>query len=119
MKPKRRCTFAKQDVEILSDGVVTMKSGLLFSATASLMLLGSTAVFAQQYAAPNAITLTPGQAASPVAAAPAPQANAATRVIFLKPGQTVDTASTQDLGAGPVHHEQAGSFQLLQPGQAG
>ncbi|MCB8876126.1 hypothetical protein [Acidisoma silvae] len=96
-----------------------MKSGLLFSATASLMLLGSTAVFAQQYAAPDAVTLKPGQAASPVAAAPvaAPQANVS--IISLKPGETVNTASAQDFGATAVHHEQAGSFQLLAPGQAG
>jgi hypothetical protein len=97
---------------------VAMKSGLFLSATASLMLLGSTAVFAQQYAAPGAVTLTPGQAAAPVAAAaPAPQSNVG--VVFLKPGQTMNTASAQDLAAAPAHHEQAGSFQLLEPGQAG
>lgn len=95
-----------------------MKSGLFLSATASLMLLGSTAVFAQQYAAPNAVTLTPGQAASPVAAAPlAPEVNVG--IVSLKPGETVNTAGTQDLAAVPARHEQAGSFQLLQPGQAG
>ena len=96
-----------------------MKSGLFLSATASLMLLGSSAVFAQQYAAPNAVTLTPGQAAAPVAdpAPVAPQAHVG--VVFLKPGETVNTAGTQDMAATPAHHEQAGSFQLLQPGQAG
>ncbi len=94
-----------------------MKSGLFLSATASLMLLGSTAVFAQQYAAPNAVTLTPGQAAAPVAAAPVgPQANVG--IISLKPGETVNTAGAQDMASSPAHHEQAGSFQLLQPGQA-
>ncbi|MCB8879493.1 hypothetical protein ACELLULO517_04555 [Acidisoma cellulosilytica] len=95
-----------------------MKSGLFLSATASLMLLGSTAVFAQQYAAPNAISLTPGQAPTPVAAAaPAPTANVG--IVFLKPGETVNTASAQDLGAGSTHQERAGAFQLLEPGQAG
>jgi hypothetical protein len=118
MKAKRDCTFAKQHVEILSDGVFVMKSGLFLSATASLMLLGSTAVFAQQYAAPDAVTLKPGQAATPVAA-PAPAPNANVGIVFLKPGQTVDTAGTQDFGAKSVHHEQPGSFQLLEPGQAG
>jgi hypothetical protein len=118
MKPKRRCTFAKQDVEIFSDGVVAMKSGLFLTATASLMLLGSTAVFAQQYAAPDAITLKPGQAASP-AAAPTDVRYPNVSIISLKPGETVNTAGTQDLGAASGHHEQAGSFQTLQPGQAG
>jgi hypothetical protein len=97
-----------------------MKSGLFLSATASLMLLGSTAVFAQQYAAPDAVTLKPGQAAAPVAAAPAPTADANVGIISLKPGETVSTASAQDLGATAAGATRvpAGSFQLLQPGQA-
>ena len=98
-----------------------MKSGLFLSATASLMMLGSTAVFAQQYAAPNAVTLTPGQAAAPVAAAPAAPVTRTSPVsiISLKPGETVNTAGAQDYAATSTHQEQAGSFQLLQPGQAG
>lgn len=98
-----------------------MKSGLFLSAAASLTLLGSTAVFAQQYAAPDAITLKPGQASLPVAA-PAPAApSSGVGIVSLKPGETVNTASSQDLaptGNGSFQ-ERAGSFQQLQPGQAG
>ena len=99
-----------------------MKTGLFLSATVSLMLLGSTAVFAQQYAAPNAITLTPGQAPSPVAAQqPAATDNAGVGILFLKPGETVNTASDSDLGAVAAGATEvpAGSFRLLEPGQAG
>lgn len=94
-----------------------MKSGLFLSATASLMLLGSTAVFAQQYAAPNAITLLPGQVPSQPTVAPTPAVPA--QIISLRPGETVNTAGTQDYAVAPTHHEAAGSFQLLEPGQAG
>jgi hypothetical protein len=98
-----------------------MKTGIFLSATASLMLLSSTAVFAQQYAAPNAITLKPGQAASPVtetAAATAPQP---VGIVTLKPGETVTTAGNQDFGSTKAGATQvpAGSFKLLEPGQAG
>ncbi len=98
-----------------------MKTGLFLSATASLMLLGSTAVFAQQYAAPNAITLTPGQAPSPVAAQQPATDNSGVGVLFLKPGETVNTASASDLGAVAAGATQlpAGSFRLLEPGQTG
>jgi hypothetical protein len=99
-----------------------MKTGIFLSATASLMLLSSTAVFAQQYAAPNAITLKPGQAASPVTetttqvAVPQPVG-----LVTLKPGETVATAGNQDFGSvkAGATQEPAGSFQLLEPGQAG
>ena len=100
-----------------------MKSGFLLSATASLMVLGSTAVFAQSYAAPDAVTMKPGQIQSPDDAT---QASAYTLpsgvgIVTLKPGQTVYTASQQDYGsvqagATPVA---PGSFTLLKPGQAG
>jgi hypothetical protein len=97
-----------------------MKSGLFLSATASLMVLGSTAVFAQSYAAPDAITLKPGQSSSPVATATATD-YPSVGIVTLKPGQTVNTASAQDLGSTSAGATQvpAGSFQPLQPGQAG
>lgn len=96
-----------------------MKTNLLLSATTGLMLLGSTAVFAQGYADPNAILLKPGQAAAPVAAqAPAP-VNQSVGIVTLKPGETVATAGNQDFGATQAGATQqpAGSFQLLEPGQ--
>jgi len=99
-----------------------MKTGIFLSATASLMLLGSTAVFAQQYAAPNAITLKPGQAASPVAETAAPAAvQQPVGLVTLKPGETVATAGAQDFGSTQAGATEvpAGSFQLLKPGQAG
>jgi hypothetical protein len=106
-----------------------MKSGLLLSATASLMMLGSTAVFAQSYgspayAAPGAITLKPGQVQSvepssqPYGYAPP----ADTGIISLKPGQTVNTAAStpQDWGSiqGGATAVDPG-FVTLKPGQAG
>jgi hypothetical protein len=99
-----------------------MKSGLLLSATASLMMMGSTAVFAQSYAAPGAITLKPGQVQSVDASSQAPGYSTQTDVgvVGLKPGQTMNTASSQDLGS-----VQAGAtsfysgFNPLKPGQAG
>lgn len=99
-----------------------MKTGIFLSATASLMLLGSTAVFAQQYAAPNAITLNPGQAPSPVSETAAPAAvSQPVGIITLKPGETVNTAGNQDFGSVQAGATQvpAGSFQLLKPGEAG
>lgn len=99
-----------------------MKTNLLLSATTGLMLLGSTAVFAQGYAAPNAITLKPGQSSSPVAettGTPVPPSGVG--IVTLKPGETVQTAGNQDFGAVKAGATQvrAGSFQLLKPGQAG
>lgn len=99
-----------------------MKTGIFLSATTSLMLLGSTAVFAQQYAAPNAITLKPGQAAAPVAETATPvAAPQPVGIVTLKPGETVATAGNQDFGSTKAGATQvrAGSFQLLEPGQAG
>ena len=99
-----------------------MKSGLFLSATASLMMLSSTVVFAQSYAAPGAVTMKPGQIESPVSAAQAPgnfQQNGV-GVVSLKPGETVNTASSQDFGS-----VQAGATGVdqgpitLKPGQAG
>ncbi len=107
-----------------------MKSGLFLSATASLMMLGSTAVFAQSYgspayAAPGAITLKPGQVqtvdpSSQVYGGYAPSAD--TGIISLKPGQTVNTAASTPQDWGSV---QGGAtavdpgFVTLKPGQAG
>ena len=103
-----------------------MKSGLFLSATASLMMLSSTAVFAQgyspAYAAPGAVTMKPGQIQSPAAAAQEPgyTAQSDVGIVSLKPGETVNTASSQDLGsvkAGAT--SPAGGFVTLKPGQAG
>jgi hypothetical protein len=104
-----------------------MKSGLLLSATASLMMLGSTAVFAQSYgspayAAPGAITLKPGQVQT-VDPSSQPGAYAAPSdvgIVSLKPGETVSTASQQDLGSvqGGATSVDPG-FYPLKPGQAG
>jgi hypothetical protein len=100
-----------------------MKSGLFLSAAASLMVLGSTAVFAQAYAPPGAVTMKPGQIQS---VDPSSQASGYTSqpgvgIVSLKPGETVYTAAPQDLGA-----TQAGAVSVapgglvtLKPGQAG
>lgn len=98
-----------------------MKTGIFLSATASLMLLGSTAVFAQQYASPNAITLKPGQAAAPTAETAPVAAPQPVGLVTLKPGETVATAGNQDFGStkAGATQERAGSFRLLEPGQAG
>jgi hypothetical protein len=102
---------------------IDMKSGLFLSATASLMMLGSTAVFAQSYAAPGAITMKPGQIQSvdpSSSQGPSYVTQPGVGIVTLKPGETVNTASSQDLGAtqagatGP-----AGGFVTLKPGQAG
>jgi hypothetical protein len=106
-----------------------MKSGLLLSATASLMMLGSTAVFAQSYgspayAAPGAVTLKPGQVQTvdPSSQAYGYAPPAGTGIISLKPGQTVNTAARtpQDWGSiqgGATAVDQG--FYPLKPGQAG
>jgi hypothetical protein len=103
-----------------------MKPTLFVSLTASLLFLGSTAVFAQQYAATDAVTLKPGEAMSPAAVSSAAAPRAATvdpnvGIVFLKPGETVNTASPQDLGAvsAGATRVPGGSFQLVKPGQAG
>lgn len=100
-----------------------MKTGIFLSTTASLLLLGSTAVFAQTYAAPEAIQLKPGQTYAPAAATlpPAGQPVAAAQIVNLKPGQTAQTATPQDYAASQTASVQtpAGSFQLLKPGEAG
>jgi hypothetical protein len=101
-----------------------MKSGLFLSATASLMMLGSTAVFAQSYAAPGAITLKPGQVQTvdPSSQAYGYAPPARTGIISLKPGQTVNTAASTPQDWGSV---QGGAtavdpgFVTLKPGQAG
>lgn len=98
-----------------------MKTGIFLSAAASLMLLGSTGAFAQQYAAPDAILLKPGQAPAPVAStAPAAPVQQHVGVVTLKPGETLATAGNQDLGSTHAGATQvpAGSFQLLEPGQS-
>ncbi len=99
-----------------------MKSGLFLSATASLMMLGSTAVFAQSYAAPGAVTMKPGQIQSvdPSSQAPGYAARSDVGIVSLKPGETVNTASSQDLGSvqgGATSFDN--SFAPLKPGQAG
>jgi hypothetical protein len=88
------------------------------------MMLGSTAVFAQSYAAPGAITMKPGQVQSvdpsSQAYGYAPPADAG--IITLKPGQTVQTAARtpQDWGSiqGGATAVDPG-FYPLKPGQAG
>ncbi len=98
-----------------------MKSGFLLSATASLMLLGSTAVFAQSYAAPDAVTMKPGQIQSPDAATQGYAAPSNIGIVSLKPGETVFTAAPQDYGSVEAGATAVppGSFTLLKPGQAG
>jgi hypothetical protein len=99
-----------------------MKSGLFLSATASLMLLGSTAVFAQSYAAPGAVTMKPGQIQSvdPSSQASAYAAQPDVGIVSLKPGETVNTASSQDLGSVQAGATSLDSgYQMLKPGQAG
>ncbi len=99
-----------------------MKSGLFLSTTASLMMLGSTAVFAQSYAAPGAVTMKPGQIQSvdPSSQAAGYAGQSGVGIVNLKPGETVNTASAQDLGS-----IQAGATGgdvgviTLKPGQAG
>jgi hypothetical protein len=104
-----------------------MKSGLFLSATASLMMLGSTAVFAQSYAnpsyaAPGAVTMKPGQIQSVAPSSPEPgyTTQSDVGIISLKPGETVNTASSQDLGSVQAGATSIGNgFQTLKPGQAG
>ena len=99
-----------------------MKSGIFLSTTASLMMLGSTAVFAQSYSAPGAVTMKPGQIQSvdPSSQAPGYASQPDVGIVSLKPGETVDTASSQDLGsvqAGATSPDQG--VITLKPGQAG
>jgi hypothetical protein len=103
-----------------------MKSGIFLSATASLMMLGSTAVFAQSYspayAAPGAVTMKPGQIQSVDPSSPEPGVTSRSDVgiISLKPGETVNTASSQDLGSVQAGATSVGTgFVTLKPGQAG
>jgi len=104
-----------------------MKSALFLSATASLMMLGSTAVFAQSYAnpayaAPGAVTMKPGQIQSVDPSSPEPgyTMQSAVGIVSLKPGETVNTASSQDLGSVKAGATSLDSgFQPLKPGQAG
>ncbi len=100
-----------------------MKSVILLSATASLMLLGSTAVFAQAYAPPGAITLKPGQIQSvdPSSQRPASSAPSAIGIVTLKPGETVNTAGAQDFGSvqAATTTQAAGAVITLKPGQPG
>ncbi len=99
-----------------------MKSGLFLSATASLMLLGSTAVFAQSYAAPDAATMKPGQIQSvdPSSQMPGYAAQPDVGIVSLKPGETVGTASSQDLSSVQGGTGSEGlDFAPLKPGQAG
>ncbi len=80
-----------------------MKSGLFLSATASLMMLGSTAVFAQSYAAPGAVTMKPGQIQSAEQSA-----------------QASSYSSQPDLGSVQAGATSLGNgYQTLKPGQAG
>ena len=99
-----------------------MKSGLFLSATASLMMLGSTAVFAQSYAAPGAVTMKPGQIQSvdPSSQAAGYGAQSDVGIVNLKPGETVNTAASQDLGSvqGGAYTPDQGVI-TLKPGQAG
>jgi hypothetical protein len=93
-----------------------MKSGLFLSATASLMLL------AQSYAAPGAVTMKPGQIQSvdPSSQASAYAAQPDVGIVSLKPGETVNTASSQDLGSVQAGATSLDSgYQMLKPGQAG
>ena len=99
-----------------------MKSGILLSATASLMMLGSTAVFAQSYAAPGAVTMKPGQIQSvePSSQSSAYASQPGVGIVSLKPGETVNTATSQDLGSVQAGATSVDSgFQPLKPGQAG
>ncbi len=99
-----------------------MKSGLFLSATASLMMLGSTAVFAQSYAAPGAVTMKPGQiqSAEQSAQASSYSSQPGVGIVSLKPGETVNTASSQDLGSVQAGATSLGNgYQTLKPGQAG
>jgi hypothetical protein len=91
------------------------------------MLLGSTAVFAQSYAnpsyaAPGAITMKPGQIQSVDPSSPQPgyTTQPDVGIVSLKPGETVGTASAQDLGSVQAGATSLDSgFQTLKPGQAG
>jgi hypothetical protein len=101
---------------------IQMKSSLFLSATASLMMLGSSAVFAQSYAAPGAVTMKPGQIQSvdPSSQAPGYGAQSGVGIVNLKPGETINTASAQDFGstqAGATSPDQG--LVTLKPGQAG
>jgi hypothetical protein len=100
-----------------------MKSGLFLSATASLMMLTSTAVFAQSYAAPGAVTMKPGQIQSvdPSTQAPGNTVRTDVGIVNLKPGETVNNASAQDLGSIQAGATSAADLGVvtLKPGQAG
>jgi len=114
------CSTARLNDEY---GVFTVKSGLLLSATASLMLLGSTAVFAQSYAAPGAVTMKPGQIQSADPSSPQPGVGngSGVGIVTLKPGETVGTALPQDFGsvqAGATNTNES-DFAPLKPGQPG
>jgi hypothetical protein len=102
---------------------IQMKSGIFLAATASLMMLGSTVVFAQSYAAPGAVTMKPGQIQSvdPSSQAPGDATRTEVGIVNLKPGETVNNASAQDLGsiqAGATSAADEGVI-TLKPGQAG
>jgi hypothetical protein len=75
-----------------------MKTGLFLSAASGLMLLGSTAVFAQSAAPADAITLKPGQTEQS-ANAPSYAPSSDTGLVSLKPGETVNTANAADFGS--------------------
>jgi hypothetical protein len=94
-----------------------MKSGILLSTTASLMMLGSTAVFAQSYSAPNANPAQTSASSSQASFAQQPGVG----IVSLKPGETFSTASQQDYGSvqAGATVTAPGSFVTLKPGQAG
>lgn len=101
------------------DGDYIVTSFLISLSAAAILVTMAPAVFAQDYAAPGAILLKPGQAPSPIPAtvhALVPNTNVT--IIALKPGETSSTATTQDYALTTSQYEQAGSFQLLKPGEA-
>ena len=88
-----------------------MRSSILLSATASLMMLGSAATFAQTYSSAGAPVTKPGHAqlVDPSSEKGGYSAQSGVGIINLKPGETVNTAGAQDYGSVPAGALNAGS----------
>jgi hypothetical protein len=81
---------------LLKLGVISMK--ILLSAASGLMLLASTAAFAQSSSATTSVLLKPGQTEQQ-ANVPAFTPSNDVGIVTMKPGETVNTVSASGLGS--------------------